>query len=268
MQDYDGPPPYHPLIGEGAWPDHYVNMVFLLILIAGLIALYLAYRAGQRGERERYAGHRSKAPEIIYAEVRRKIDIALIATGEKAYGPVKTLIDTIDAYLAPVLALAAGPNSLIGATGKLKSAVNTYKKKVPREEHPGHGSAVIVAAGGPGSAVASAAADGGSVQVVHPARIIEVPAAGGGSHGGGHDVEVDMTGPERVRAVREALEHLADVWQHDKVVNDLSAAQAALLITKPISPPGSAPALRPAPPPPRESRPAPPRPERPRRSFF
>jgi hypothetical protein len=281
MQDYDGPPPptpYHPLIGEGAWPDHYVNMVVFLVLIAALILGYLAYRAGQRSEKGRHDGHRNKAPEIIFAAVRRQIDIALIATGEKAFGPVKVLVDTIDAYLGPVLALAAGPNSLIGAVGKLKSALNTTKKKVPHDAHEPHGggSSVIIA-GGNGSAVAAAAADGGSVQVVHPARIIEIPAHGsghGGGHGAhGHDKEVEMTSIERVRAVREALEHLSDVWQRPKVIDDLLAAQTALLITKPIPVPGTAAAAapggapRPAPPR-RELRPAPPRPERPRRALF
>lgn len=273
MQDYDGPTHYHPLIGEGAWPDHFVNTLALLALIVVGVLLYAAYRAGRRAEIQQNADHRTKAAEIIFNAIRRQIDIALIATGEKAFGPVKILVDTIDAYLGPVLALAAGPNSLIGAVGKLKSALNTTKKKAAHDHHAGGSSSVIIAAGGNGSAVASAAAEGGSVQVVHPARIIEVPAHGGGhgDHGHGHEKEVEMTSVERVRAVREALEHLSDVWQKPKVIDDILAAQAALLITKSIPVPGTAaatqaPAARATPA--RERRAPPPRPEPPRRRMF
>ncbi len=233
MQDYDGPPPYRPLIGEGAWPDHMANTFILLILLAAVIVGYLCFRAGQRMEKQRYEADYSKAPAIIFFAVRRQIDIALIATGEKAFGPIKTLLDTVDACLGPVLALSAGPNSLAGALGRLKHAMNTTKRKVSaHDDHgAGHGSAVIISSGS-GSAIAAASADGGTVQVVQPARIIEVPGHGG--HG--LDRDVDMSSRERALAVREALEALSEYWQKERVENDLRAAQTALLISKPIGP--------------------------------
>lgn len=271
MQDYDGPPPYHPLVGEGAWPDHYVNMVAIILLIALAILCYLAYRAGQRAERRERELHHARAPGIIYHAVRRQIDIALIATGEKAFGPVRTLLETIDAYLGPVLALAGG-GSMIASIGKLKSAMHTTKRK-PDSHGPAHSEGHSVhTAGGPGNAVAAVAAAGGvTVQVVQPPQASEHDKSHGAGHGAAHGAghgghELELSSRERALAVREALEALAEYWQKERVERDLTAAQGALLISKPIgggpgapTPPASRPARLPRPT--REGRPARPKPK-------
>jgi uncharacterized membrane protein YidH (DUF202 family) len=276
MQDYDGPSAYHPLIGEGAWPDQLVNTLGLLVLLATLVLCAVAYRMGQRSERAHRTHQANRAPEIIYTAIRRQIDIALIATGEGIFRPARNLTDTIDAYLGPVLKLHDGPQSLGVAIQKLKHALGAMKKKVPDDSHDHHhasatgGSTVIITGGGGGgangpSASASASAGGNSVQVVEPARIIELPHGGGhGGHGGGHGQheprmkEVELTAKERVLAVREALELLAEGWQKERVERELKAAQQALLIERPIgekpgaivrpraaSPPGAQPRPKP-----------------------
>ena len=247
MQDYDGPTGYHPLIGEGAWPDRYVNVVSLLALILVVGLCYLCFRAGQRMARDRFTNGANKAPEIIFTAIRRQIDIALMATGEGIFRPVRTLTETIDAYLGPVLKLHEGPQSLGVAIQKLKHALAAMKKKVPDDGHghnhsPAGGSTVIITggaggSGGGASASAAASAGGNSVQVMEPARIFELPHGG---HGGGHGThepkmkEVELTTRERVLAVREALELLAEGWQKERVERELKAAQQALLIEKPI----------------------------------
>ena len=278
MQDYDGPPPYHPLVGEGAWPDHYVNMAAFLILIAALIVCYFAYRAGQRGERGRYEGERSHAPAIIYAEVRRKIDIALMATGERIFAPARVVMETMEQYLGPVLALSTGAGANYIA---LRKALTSTTRKVeahheappPHHNTPGQvyfitpaapsGGLTASSAAASGSASASVSGPAGGVQVMQPALAHSI------AHSESHaETEVEITARDQARAVRESLEALADYWQKDRVESALKAAQASLLITRPIGPPGAlSPAARLSPPP-RDLRAAPPRPERPRRALF
>ena len=269
MQDYDGPPPYHPLVGEGAWPDHSVNMAAFLILFAVVIVCYLAYRAGQRSERGRHDGDRSRAPAIIYAEVRRKIDIALMATGERVFAPARVVMETMEQYLGPVLALSTGAGANYNA---LRKALTTTTREVdshpdPRALHAPQGPVYFIAPTAPsqglsassaavgGSASASASGPAGGVQVVQPSVI---GTAGHGEPQG--KTKVEITAKDQARAVRESLEALADYWQKDRVESTLKAAQLSLLVTRPIGAPGVvAPALRSAPPP-RERRAAPPRP--------
>jgi hypothetical protein len=231
MQDYGDLPPrgFPPLIGAGAWPDSVVDTCLLLLLILAVALCYAAYRAGRRYERRQTEFGANRAPEIIFHAIRRQIDIALMATGERAFAPVGRLIETINAYLGPVLKLSDGKVSLGDTIHRLKRALSTERRKVKVE---GHGSAagaptVIIAGGG---AVATASASVGGVQVV------ELPGHGGG-HGHGHHEEfkdVELSARERALAVREALEALSDYWQRERVEGDLRAAQQALLITRQI----------------------------------
>jgi hypothetical protein len=250
MQDYGDLPPrgFPPLVGEGAWPDSMVDTGAILLLILAIALCYAAYRSGRRYERRQMEFGANRAPEIIFHAIRRQIDIALMATGERAFGPVGRLIETIDAYLGPVLKLSDGKASLGETIHKLKRALSTDKRKVKVEEHSAHGGhsghgggSTVIIAGGPtvaGGAVASASASvgGGGVQVVEPARIFELQPQGHG-HGHGHNEEfkeVELSARERALAVREALEALSDYWQRERVEGELRAAQQALLITRPI----------------------------------
>jgi len=138
MQDY-GDPRGFPPVGEGAWPDSVIKTFCFLLLILAVLICYAAYRAGRRYERQRLEFVASKAPEIIFFAVRRQIDIALMATGERAFGPVRILIETIDAYLGPVLRLTEGHNALASTINKLKKALATDKKKVLGRRRRGRG---------------------------------------------------------------------------------------------------------------------------------
>ena len=263
MQDY-GDPRGFPPVGEGAWPDSVIKTICFLLLILAVLICYAAYRAGRRYERQRLEFVASKAPEIIFFAVRRQIDIALMATGERAFGPVRSLIETIDAYLGPVLRLTEGHNALANTINKLKKALATDKKKIPVEpDHHGHGgghggSTVIITSGpavgsagqgasasaSAGVAAAAAVGPGGGVQVVEPARIFEIPAHD--PHHPPHkpaEKEVELTARERAQVLREALEQLSDYWQKERVEGELHAAQKALTITRPI---GDKPLLQPA----------------------
>lgn len=239
MQDYGDLPPrgFPPLIGAGAWPDSVVDTCALLLLILAVALCYAAYRAGQRYERDAFHRRSSHAPEIIFAVVRKRIDIALMATGENIFPPVGKLIETIDNHLSPVLKLSDGKFSLGQTIHKLKHVLTVETKNA--EGHgthgPAHGgSTVIIAA--PGAASASASVAGAaSVSVVESARIVEIPAQGG--HKPSHDPhgdKVPLSAKERALAVREALESLADYWQRERVVGDLRAAQTALMIDKAV----------------------------------
>ncbi len=248
MQDYGDLPPrgFPPLVGEGAWPDTVVDTCAILLVILLIALCYAAYRSGRRYERRQMEFGANRAPEIIFHAVRRQIDIALMATGERAFGPVGRLIETIDAYLGPVLKLSDGKASLGETIHKLKRALSTDKRKVKVEEHgaqgAGHGGgSTVIIAGGPsvaGGAVATASASvgGGGVQVVEPARIFELQPQGHGHAHGHHEEfkEVELTSRERALVVREALEALSDYWQRERVEGELRAAQQALLITQPI----------------------------------
>jgi len=285
MQDYADLPPrgFPPLVGEGAWPDSVVDSVFFLLLILAVVLCFVCYRAGRRMERQRQEYDLGRSPEIIYLAVRRQIDVALLATGERAFGPVRTLIETLDAYLGPVLRLTDGPASLAVVIQKLKKALATDKKKVPVEPEKadhghahalGSGSTVIIATGpalgapspgvvasaegaasSVGVAAAAAVGPGGGVQVVQPARVFEIP--GHDPHPPHHppakpaEKEVELSSRERALAVREALEGLSDYWQKERVEGELRAAQKALTITRAIGDKGLLPRpTRPAPPPP------------------
>jgi len=278
MQDY-GDPRGFPPVGEGAWPDGVVRLIAILLLILAVMVCYAAYRAGRRYERQRLEVAASKAPEIIFFAVRRQIDIALMATGERAFGPVRSLIETIDAYLGPVLRLTEGHNALAVTINKLKKALATEKKKVLVEDNHGHGhgqshggghgqghggSTVIITSGPPvgasgqgasasasaGVAAAAAVGPGGGVQVVEPARIYEIPAHDPHHHPPHKpaEKEVELTARERAQILREALEHLSDYWQKERVEGELRAAQEALTITRPIGDRLLAPPARPRPP--------------------
>lgn len=268
MQDYDVAPGYHPMIGEGMWPDRLVNTLGLVLILAALVLCILAYRLGQSGERSRRNQLAARSPEIIFAAIRRQIDIALMATGEGIFRPARTLSETIDAYLGPVLKVHEGPLSLGGTIHKLKGALSTTKKKVPDDHgHGGHGgqggqgghgpSTVIITSGGGagaqggGGPTASASASvggGGSVQVLDPVRVVELPHGGGHGHQEPKMKEVELTSRERALAVRDALEALSEAWQKERVERQLKAAQQALLIDKPIGgeKPGVQPRARPS----------------------
>jgi hypothetical protein len=286
MQDYGDPHGFPPFVGEGAWPDSVMRTIAVLLLILVVMICYVSHRAGRRLERERLETAALKAPEIIFFAIRRQIDISLMATGERAFGPVRNLIETVDAYLGAVLKLSDGPNSLSVTINKLKKALATDKKKVLVEpEHGGHGhggahsighgggSTVIIASGpaapplaGPtalgasasvssGVAAAAAVGPGGGVQVVEPARIYEIPAHGPAPPAPKPvEKEVELTARERAQFLREALEQLSDYWQKERVEGELRAAQKALTITAPIGgdkpPPQAARPRQPGPPPP------------------
>ncbi len=279
MQDY-GDPRGFPPVGEGAWPDSVIKTIAFLLLILALVICYAAYRSGRRFERRRLEDDASRAPEIIYHAIRRQIDIALMATGERAFGPVRNLIESVDAYLGPVLRLSDGPNALATSINRLKKALATDRKKVPVEpEHHGHGdgrggghgggqiggSTVIITSGpaaAPGGQGASASASagvvaaaavgpGGGVQVVEPARIYQIPAQDAHPPAPAPhkpaEKEVELTARERAQVLREALEHLSDYWQKERVEGELRAAQKALTITRPIGDKSAPPAARPRP---------------------
>lgn len=289
MQDY-GDPRGFPPVGEAAWPDGVLKTVALLLLILAVAACYAAYRAGRRVERDGLEDARARAPEIIFAAIRRQIDIALMATGERAFGPVRNLIESIDAYLGPVLKLTDGSNALAVTVAKLKKALATDRKKVTVEpERPAAGpgadggrdggrsggSTVIITSGpaampvsaapgvtasaGPGAVTASASVGGGGgVQVVHPAQVFEIPARDSPPPAAPPpapkpvEKEVELTARERAQVLRDALEVLSDYWQKERVEGELRAAQRALTITAPIGDKTAAPARRPGggPPPP------------------
>lgn len=247
MQDYDVAPGYHPLVGEGMWPDRLVNTLGLLLILAAVVLCAVAYRMGQQAGRRAHVTGRGKAPELIFAAIRKRIDIALMATGERAIGPAEQLVATAELYLGPVLLFAVGFGSLFQG---LRKALATYSvEEEPKHGHhaapvaatPGIGPFIFVTPPGGGataSATATSGPAGGNVQVVSP-------SAEHGHSAHGHKVKRDLTPKERARAIREALEALSDYWQKDRVEGQIKAMQDCLLIEKSL-----------------ETLPAPPRPQR------
>lgn len=258
MQDYDGPAGYHPLIGEGMWPDRYVNTMFVVFLLGVIILCALAYRLGQNAMRRSHLSGRNKAPELIFTAIRDRLNRALYQTGEHIVGPAEEVVATAELYLGPVLVFCAGFGSMFQA---LRKALNTYSVEdvqghapaavVPNQ--PGIGPFIFVTP--PGGVTASATATagapaGGNVQV-----LTSPPADHGsghsdhGGHGHGHGHKRDLSPKERARAIREAIETLSDYWQKDRVEGQIKAMQECLLIEKrrETTPPPPRPAARPRP---------------------
>jgi hypothetical protein len=256
MQDYDGPP-YRPLIGEGAWPDRYVNLVFLLLLLAAVVVCALAYRTGRNAAVREAGDRRSLAPRIIFKEIRQKIDVALMATGVGVINPANALVATIDLYLGALVAFSSGFG---GPYHALRKALTTTSVEEDHHAHgaghgghgegaspaplyfigPGVGAGNATASANAGLAGgASAATNGGSIHMVQPLQPVYPVSTEGGQKGDHGPAKVekrkrDLTAKEQARAVRDALEALAEYWQKDRVESQLLAIQESLLITRPI----------------------------------
>ncbi len=237
MQDYDGPPGYpgyHPLIGQGAWPDRWVNLLALVLLVLVAAAMMAAHRAGQRSRVDYLTGRRRSAIRIIFDDVRYELDRALLATGERSFGPAQAVLEAVEFYLAPLLLVG---KELGGPVRELRNALDgKVKKPAHHAGHEGHGAhkggepAVVIAAdpstvsasaAGAGAASASVSGPFGGVTVLQPARVVEI---GGGDH---HEPP-EPTVRERVQAVREALEGLSEYWERGRVKAQLSAVHDAL----------------------------------------
>lgn len=225
-------------------------ILLILVLILFLVAGAMMYRRGAAAERRRAEEAQSRTGKVIFDAVRARLNGALLATGEQVFAPARTLMETIDLYLGPVLLLMGG---LSPPAQQLRKALTTTQKEVEvKHEAPptAHNGATIIltpplaTAGGAaaatgGGAVASAATDaGGGIHIYKTASAGE-PAKDGhktgeGGHGAVEKKKVDLTLKEQARNVREALEALSEYWQEDRVKDQIAKAQKALLITQPL----------------------------------
>ena len=260
--------------GAGGPPPGAIVPLLLLLLVIGVVAaaVALGVRQGVQMQRRRQNEAREKTAGIIFAAIRQPLNSALLATGERIFAPARTLLETIDLYLGPVIVLSGG----VAPIQNLRKALTTTQKEVEIKpghgaQHVGHGAPIAYAAPQPtiilttpvagqgggasassagGASVASASSDGpgGGVHVIQPAPLQAmqlVPIAPGqpnsangvADHGHGEapkKEKVDLTLKEQSRAVREALEALSDYWQEDRVKDQITKAQAALLIHEKI----------------------------------
>lgn len=259
---YDGPGPgYGP--GYGPPPPQAVAALLLLVLLVVLVLAIagMAYRQGVAAARRRTELERAKAGAVIFHAIRGPLNVALLATGERVFAPARTLMETVDLYIGPLLAWSGG----LGAVEKLRKAMNTTTKEVKKVEHhppaaPAHPPAVPAAAPGAPTMIFTApiAVSGGTGAGLNIAKPVAEAAAAHAAHAPGHGApghgapghgapghghgdhghekieKVDLTLKEQARNVREALETLSDFWQEDRVKDLVMKAQAALLVSEPI----------------------------------
>ncbi|MDP9104169.1 MAG: hypothetical protein M3N05_09215 [Pseudomonadota bacterium] len=225
---YDSPGPGYGYTA-GPPPGAVAGLLILILVILVVLAIAaVAFRQGAAAAHRRAEHERAKAGGVIFHAVRMPLNGALLATGERIFAPARNVLETIDLYLGPLVVLLGG----FGSIQALRKALNTTTKEVEAKHDPHLPPAH--APGSPTIIVTSPAlvASGDSLQLVKP-------VAHGGAHGAhdaghGHKEKVEISGKEQARLVREALEHLSDFWQEDRVKAQVLAAQKALMISKPI----------------------------------
>jgi hypothetical protein len=147
----------------------------------------------------------------IHDAVRDALDEALNTPGVASISKAAALHDTLQIYLGPVLAF----NEVGKLVGELKAAIEG-KAKPPAGTQPGAataGAAVASATAGGAAAAAAAAGPGGIAVVTAP------PPA--------------LSTKEQVRHVRDVLESFHEYWKKDRVIDQLTKAQKALICAPP-----------------------------------
>jgi hypothetical protein len=213
--DWGGPIFPEPLLYSGA-------ALWFILLIVAVVGL-MFYRQKLFDERV----VRRRAPEHIYASIRRTLDLALMKTGDETIAAGRRVQEALDQHLGPLLAFShalGGPNAKLrkALAGKAEAVHVKHEPHVERTSQP----AVVVASGV------------NDRVTITPAQILTAES-GHGEHGGhnSHDAghgghgghEAEMSAREQRVAVREALELLSDYWRKEPVERDLRAIQDALL---------------------------------------
>lgn len=189
--DYGAAPGY----GGGGPPPGAILPLLFLILVIGLIAgaVAMGFRQGLLAERKKVAEQREKTAGIIFTAIRQPLNSALLATGERVFSPARTLLETIDLYLGPVIALTGASSAI----GNLRKALTTTQKEV-EVKAPAHGAHIAQTVGQPG-AVAFAPPQ--------PTIILTTPVAGQGggasasSSGGASVASASSDGPQGASGV-------------------------------------------------------------------
>jgi hypothetical protein len=202
--DWVGPVFPEPLLYSGA-------ALWFILLIAALVGLIILR---QRLMEERAI--RRRAPELIFAAVRKTIDQALMKTGAETIAGGRRVAEALDLHLGPLIAFS---DALNGRLGKLKKALDGKA-----DDHAPHGKGE--AHGAAQSALVVTAGTDQHVTIA-PAKIV---SDGHAPHGCGDHKGHDMTAREQINAVRQALEHLSEYWCKGRVEDDLRKIQDALMI--------------------------------------
>lgn len=237
-----------------------VHPLLLLLLAALALGLMvLAYRAGKGASTAQ-----PDAAESIWRAIDRACQAAMTANSDALIGAAKTLRATLDDCLGAVVVLADGPAKPLKAIdhalkGRIKEAVKP--KDEPVHDHgakPGHGepprpdhrhpaipanvtvvsnSHVVIKGDRVEHGAPDAHKDHG-VEVLdkpayapHPPKPAPHPAP---DKPADKEVERDMTKPEQLAALREAVAQFNDHWcRRDERIRELRAAHRQLSTPRP-----------------------------------
>jgi len=227
-------------------PVDWVGQTFPEPLLYGGAALwfilFVAALAGMAMFRQRLMEERAirrRAPELIFAAVRKTIDQALMKTGAETIGGGRRVAEALQQHLGPLISFSG---ALGGPLGKLKKALEGKADESAAHGGASHGHGHGESHGAPAQTALVVTANADQHLTIAPGKVVsDGPAP---HHPPPPHKPAEMTAREQIIAVREALELLSESWRKEAVEGDLRKIQDALLIR---SIPGGSPArpLRP-----------------------
>jgi hypothetical protein len=258
-QDFQTPDPaaFEPVDSTLFLGVHPLLLLLLAALVLGLMVL--AWRAGKSASTAQ-----PDAAESIWRAIDRACQAAMTANSDALTGAAKTLRATLDDCMGAVVVLADGPAKPLKAIdhalkGRIKEAVKPKEEPAPDHVHkPGHGetshrpaavpanvtvvsnSHVVIKGDRVEHGAPEAHKDHG-VEVLerpayapHPPKPAPPPAP---DKPADKEVERDMTKPEQLAALREAVAQFNDHWcRREERIRELRAAHRQLSTPRPGAP--------------------------------
>lgn len=247
------PPPLEPADGLLLLGVHPLILLLLTALAIGL--MLLAWRAGKAS-----AAAQPDAAESIWRAVDRACQAAMVANSDALPGAAKALRVAVDDCLGAVVALADGPAKPVKAMdqalkGRIQETVKAKDETAPHPDHKpehGHGHSAIPAnvtvvsnshvvikgeradASPHRPSEGAHGADHGVQLLEKPAPAPPPPAPAPAPKPAEKEVERDMTKPEQLAALREAVAQFNDHWcRREERIRELRAAHRQLSTPRP-----------------------------------